>query len=133
MASIPLDENVLFMHFLDDVFPLQYPMYKPGILDGGRSWLLALLLRTKPLYHAALALSTYHRRTIMVAGLGHPCQTATLFQQEKHVETCINLLNQSLQNSCPRSGLGIVTSIIQLGFFEVGFVEKMSSLYAYIH
>lgn len=107
------------MHFLDTVFPLQYPMYKPGIREGGRGWFLALLLRTKPLYHAALALSAYHRRTIVLAEMQHPCQVAALVQQEKHLENCMKSVNLFVQNSCPNNGLGIVTSVVQLVFFEV--------------
>ena len=119
--SILADESVLLMHFLDSVFPLQYPMYKPGILEGGRGWLLAVVLRTKPLYHAALALSAYHRRTVTLAKTSRSYRVATLVQQEKHLEICINAINQSAQNSCPKNGLGIVTSVVQLAFFEVFF------------
>ncbi|RFU32369.1 hypothetical protein B7463_g3968, partial [Scytalidium lignicola] len=119
MFSIPADDSALLMHFLDNVFPLQYPMYNPGISEGGRGWLLALLLRTKPLYHAALALSVYHRRIILFAKTHHSCRAATLLQQEKHLEICIKLLNQLTQNSCPSNRRGTVTSVIQLGFFEL--------------
>lgn len=110
------------MHFLDAVFPLQYPMYEPGTSEGGRGWLLALLLRTKPLYHAALALSAYHRRTMIPAKRSHPFRTAALNEQEKHLEICIAMLkeaSQSSQNYCPKNGLGLATSAIQLVFFEV--------------
>ena len=48
------DDSILLMHFLDSVFPLQYPMYKPEISEGERGWLLSLLLRAKSFYHAAL-------------------------------------------------------------------------------
>jgi len=120
-GSISADESVLLMHFLDHVFPLQYPMYKPGIPEGGRGWLLALLLRTKPLYHAALALSGYHRRTTTPAKISHPCRAAALVQQEKHLEICIQSVHQFAQNSCPNNGLGIATSVVQLVFFEVFF------------
>jgi hypothetical protein len=127
--SISADESVLLMHFLDNVFPLQYPMYKPGILEGGRGWLLALLLRMKPLYHAALALSAYHRRTIILAKISHPCRVAALVQQEKHLEICMKSVNQFAQNSCPKNGLGIATSVVQLVFFEVFFrVENLQVL-----
>jgi len=109
------------MHFLDNVFPLQYPMYKPEIVEGGRGWLLTLLHRTEPFYHAALALSAYHRRSFILAKVSHPYQVAALVQQEKHLEICINLVHQSAQNGCPYIGLGIVTSVVQLVFFEVLF------------
>lgn len=55
----------LLMHYLDHVFPLQFPFYKPSVVDGGRGWLLSILTTTKPLYHAAISLAAYHRRSIL--------------------------------------------------------------------
>lgn len=112
------------MHFLDNVFLLQYPMYKPGILEGGRGWLLALLLRSKPLYHAALALSVHHRRMTILAKISHPCRVANLVKQEKHLEICIKSVNQFTQSACSKSGLGIAIAVVQLVFFEVCFRFK---------
>lgn len=89
MFSVSAEESALLMHFLDNVFPLQYPMYKPDIEDGGRGWLLALLLRTKPLYHAALALSAYHRRKIIITKTRHPCRVVFIVEQERHLEICL--------------------------------------------
>jgi hypothetical protein len=63
------------MHYLDHVFPLQFRFYKPSISDGGRGWLLSILIRTKPLYHAALTLAAYH-------------QQATLCQARAKTESC---------------------------------------------
>ncbi len=128
--SLSADEFILVMHFLDHVFPLQYPMYNPGNLEGGRGWLLSILLRTKPLYHAALALSMYHRRTFILAKASHPRRVATLVQQEKHLEICIKSISQSAQGSCPKSGLGIASAVLQLVFFEVFFrLESLQVLY----
>jgi hypothetical protein len=117
------------MHFLDNVFPLQYPMYKPGIPEGGRGWLLALLIRTKSLYHAALALSAYHRRTITPARISQSCRLDSLVQQEMHLEICIKLVNEFAQNSCPYITLGVVASVVQLAFFEVIFLQNLQVLY----
>ncbi len=57
-------EATLLMHYLDRVFPLQYRFYRPSETDDGRGWLLALLTRTKPLYHAALSLSALHLQVL---------------------------------------------------------------------
>lgn len=65
VASIHIpveDEESLFMHYLDHVFPLQFRFYTPSICDGGRGWLFSILIRTKPLYHAALTLAAYHKQ-----------------------------------------------------------------------
>lgn len=100
-------------------------MYNPRILEGGRGWLLALLLSTKPLYHAALALSAYHRRTIEVSSHDSAsCRVAAMVHQEKHLEICIREVQQFVRNECRDNGLGIVTSVVQLVFFEVLLPSK---------
>jgi hypothetical protein len=38
------EESVLLMNFLDTIVSLQFPLYKPDILDGGRGWLLSLCM-----------------------------------------------------------------------------------------
>jgi hypothetical protein len=58
-------ETTLLMNYLDNVFPLQFNCYVPPATELGRGWLLALLTRTKPLFHAALALSAYTMHTIL--------------------------------------------------------------------
>jgi hypothetical protein len=54
-------ESFLLMHYLDFVIPIQYPFYDP-VMEGGRGWLLGLLMRARPLYSAALSLAAYHRK-----------------------------------------------------------------------
>lgn len=107
------------MHFLDNIFPLQYPMYKPRVAGEGRGWLLSFLLRAEPFYHAALALTVYHRRTTMLADLGDSLRVAALVQQERHMEVCLKLISHSAQHSCPKTGLAIEAAAVQLMFFEV--------------
>jgi len=127
---MPADESLLLMHFLDTVFPLQYPMYKPGISEGGRGWLHSLLLQTKPLYHSALAFSAYHRRTALFAKLSPPSQVAALVQQAKHFDICIQEVNEFSQNSCSKNGLGIAFAIVQLVFFQVTTPQVFIFCYA---
>lgn len=52
-------EASFLMYYLDYVFPLQFKMYDPTMADGGRGWLLQLLLGTPPIYHVTIALSAY--------------------------------------------------------------------------
>ncbi|KPM41353.1 hypothetical protein AK830_g5178 [Neonectria ditissima] len=128
LSSIPADNSTLLMHFLDNVFPLQYPMYRPDITKGGRGWLLNLLLGSKPFYHAALALSVYHRRTAVPASNKH--QVATLVQQEQHLEISLNAMNFAMQNSCgvDARGLGVATAVVQLMLFELFTGDKNACL-----
>ncbi|KAK6836179.1 hypothetical protein PG987_006674 [Apiospora arundinis] len=120
------DEPILLMHFLDTVFPLQYPMYDPDIIEGGRGWLLSLLLRTKPLYHAALAVSSYHRRIRVIHKLLEVCRAAARDQQERHLELslravreAITHVNEFVHRRQSTNQLGTVASIVELVFFEL--------------
>jgi hypothetical protein len=108
------DESVLLMHFMDVVFHLQYPVYKPKLQYGGRGWFLPLVLQNKPLFYAVLALSAYHRRMTL-----YPDRLEPLIQQEKHLEIAIKSIYQATNNSCPRNGLAVMTTIIQLLYLEL--------------
>lgn len=66
-------EITLLMNYLDHVFPLQFSCYTPPVTELGRGWLLALLTRTKPLYHAALALSAFHMHSMLLKTNRHTC------------------------------------------------------------
>jgi hypothetical protein len=58
---VGLDDRDLsfMMHYLDYTFPFLNPFYRPPILDGGRGWLLVIIMRNKALFHIALSLSAY--------------------------------------------------------------------------
>ncbi|EPE27447.1 Zn2/Cys6 DNA-binding protein [Glarea lozoyensis ATCC 20868] len=120
------DESVLLMHYLDIVFYLQYPMYKSSVEDGGRGWVLSSLLRTKPLYHAALALSAYHRGALLLAtqqGVHHDPENYA--EQEKHLakffeefQRAINRVSRFVERE-PGDCMAIISCIVQLVFFEL--------------
>jgi hypothetical protein len=76
-AYIIQNESVLLMHYLDYVFPCQFRFYQPSLEDGGRGWLLSLLMQTKPLYYSACSLAAYHRqmRYCLEGGMNRSCFT----------------------------------------------------------
>ncbi|KAL1303076.1 hypothetical protein AAFC00_006520 [Neodothiora populina] len=57
-------EAELLMHYLDQVFALQFRFHQPSVSAGGRGWLLWLLTETQPLYHAALSLGALHQHAL---------------------------------------------------------------------
>ena len=107
------------MHFLDFVFPLQYPIYQLDAVQGGRGWLLALLLHHTPLCHAALALSTFHRHTLMSSNMTRAQHMAERRRQEYHLGICLDQVHRSASSSCTKDGLGIAAAVTELLFFEV--------------
>lgn len=55
----------LLMHYLDQVFAWQFPYFRSTSRLGNRGWLLYLLIKRGPLYHAVLSLSSLHRSAIL--------------------------------------------------------------------
>ncbi|KAI9648582.1 hypothetical protein NHQ30_003219 [Ciborinia camelliae] len=129
------NEASLLMHFLDNVFPLQYPMYKPEVAEGGRGWLLSLILKTKPLYHASIGLSAYHRGVVL-RGISHgECTRPSIARQEGHLAICLTEFQDAIRSAqehvydrsiCPESGLTIMACSVQLVFFELFGLRKSS-------
>lgn len=55
----------LLMHYLDQVFTWQFPYFCSTSRLGNRGWLLYLLMKRGPLYHAILSLSSLHQSAIL--------------------------------------------------------------------
>lgn len=126
LPTMTSTETVLLMHFLDKVFPLQYPLYTPNIIQGGRGWVLSLLLRNAPLYHAALALSALHRKSSLLVANREKWRMVSETQQETHLSICLTEFQNSIRNldqwlKEEKKGdiLGIMASIVQLVYFEL--------------
>lgn len=56
-------EAQLLVHYLDYIFPLQYPYYTDEPALGGRGWLFWLLMKRGPLHQAVLTLAALHHHT----------------------------------------------------------------------
>ncbi|KAK7757473.1 hypothetical protein SLS62_000488 [Diatrype stigma] len=53
-------DTILLMFYLDHVFPFLYPFYRPSpVLEGGRAWVLEMLLGSPVVRQAALCQSSY--------------------------------------------------------------------------
>ena len=50
------------MHYLDVVFPLQFPLHEKSY-EGRREWLLAILTSSRSVYYATLSLSLLHKES----------------------------------------------------------------------
>ncbi|KAG5957510.1 hypothetical protein E4U58_005927 [Claviceps cyperi] len=124
IAPITARDSMLLMHFLDQVIPAQYPLYRPQPLDGGRGWLLSLLLRSKSLYHGALALSSYHRLISILAGARPACRALAATRHEHHLESCLRAVRCTMQEMTRANAnfldfdAGTLISVIQLVFSE---------------
>jgi C6 transcription factor Pro1 len=119
-------EARLIMHYFDHVFYIQFRFHTPTLSAGGRGWLLSLLTRTKPLYHAALSLSAFHQQSLMALARGEE-ETDYLQELERQHNLTLKELQLSIQaHSLDQSEAGafdrnvqILACTVQLISFEV--------------
>ncbi|KAL7919856.1 fungal-specific transcription factor domain-containing protein [Trichoderma austrokoningii] len=93
-------ENFLITLYLDTVFPLLFPQYKPATLSGGRSWISALLRTNKAVYHSVLSTSAYYFTLILAKDATHtlrtPCEQHVWDTLDKHMEMSIRAIKHDM-------------------------------------
>jgi len=85
------------MYYFDFVFPLQFRFHTRDLNRGGRGWLLWLLVKTGPLYHAALSLSALHQFVLRFHDQGD--KYAELHEYHTHALRDLQLFLQRSQVS----------------------------------
>jgi hypothetical protein len=121
------EESRLLMHYLDIVFPQLFRFYNPLVSEGGRGWLLTILVRTKPLFHAALSLSAYHRKKLLAVNETNGNDLSTLPDLERHhMSTLVELRRHIDSLKVSRDGVmtmktqvEVLACMIHLISFEV--------------
>ncbi|KAJ9151647.1 Transcriptional regulatory protein pro1 [Coniochaeta hoffmannii] len=127
------DQDLSFMMvYLDFTFPFLFPFYRPHVLDGGRGWLLVIMMRNKALFHIALTLSAYLLSEIMKNGadthgdcLRHNWDSLQEQQQlaMRELQADMHELNQKgVQGYLAASGQ-VMGSVMQLLSFEVAIAN----------
>ena len=114
-------DGIALSYFLDVVFPTQYPMYGSNIRQGGRGWLMRLLVHCEPFFYAALVTSsTFQYEELQAERAADVNELAdVVIVQEKYLETSLELINDLAQNGCPQIQIGTVSALLQLFFFKV--------------
>lgn len=117
-------EDTLFMHYLDEVFHIQYPFYHCS--KEGRGWLFSILRRDESAYYATLALSGYHRHSTLSSHKNCTSNPVLLQTANKHYDLALQGMQLSLGQSSTWSGttvldrsVEILVSILQLLYWEV--------------
>jgi hypothetical protein len=112
------------MHYLDDVFPLQFPFHETTSV-GKREWLLMILTSTRPVYYATLSLSLLHKEACLD---DHETELASIWQEEKmryfilalrESQQMLHELSSVYSQDKVKGHIHALASAIQLISFEV--------------
>lgn len=109
----------LLMHYLDCIFQLQFRFYAPDPSSGGRGWLLWLLTKTGPLYHAALSLSALHQYGMLSCNTGD--QFAELMGYHARALENLQLFLQQMQERDKFDDLSRQIAVLSCGVMLISF------------
>ncbi|KAK9365537.1 fungal-specific transcription factor domain-containing protein [Lipomyces kononenkoae] len=122
-----LDRRFMMFYF-DNFFPFLFPFYKPLLLEGGRSWIMELVVGDPAMWHTTLCLSTYFVSVALDGAIsGHNvCKTLAWEKLLKQMGVTFMMLQRSLQEVASSNTQELIFktsrimgSIIQLQRFEI--------------
>ncbi|KAK0774164.1 hypothetical protein LTR75_016941 [Friedmanniomyces endolithicus] len=130
-------QATLLMHYFDVVFPSQFPFYNPSSSEDGRGWLLLLILRTKPLYHAALSMAAYHEqlqnRDTFVSRTCKTCAVATLrnhrFLAVKELRSHLDSFRQEERAQSFEGNIEVLACIVFLILLESSQLAEVEGIF----
>ncbi|KAH7232408.1 fungal-specific transcription factor domain-containing protein [Fusarium redolens] len=124
------------MIYLDYVFPLLFPFYRPPLVGTGRAWLLTFIRQNGAVFHSILSLSTYFLTIELknvVPGKHSFCKWTVWEQTLKQADLSFQMIHKELDEVSQRGtqqGLiekaRLMESIIQLLMFE-SFLGKSTN------
>ena len=114
-------DTVLLTFYLEHLLPFLFPFYQPPLLEGGRAWILELMISSHVVRGATLCLSSYFFS--LLRGTANPDLWETVLTQTRDA---FGLLRQALQIIEKSSiaehlpgAVRIMASIIQVQRFEI--------------
>jgi hypothetical protein len=119
-------ETIFFTFYLDHVFPFLFPFYHPSILQGGKSWVLEMMLSSPVIRQAILCQSSYFFSLAQsTAQVDRAWET--ILAQTGHAFDMLSKALQIIQNASITEHLHgsvrIMASILQVQRFEIAVLN----------
>lgn len=116
------------MHYLDVVFPLQFPLHERSY-DGKREWLLAILTSSRSVYYATLSLSLLHKESQLddFESIWHSERTRYYILALQESQQLLDQLDSAAGVSKLKGNIQALASTVQLISIEVGSLHPPPS------
>ena len=115
-------DTILMMFYLENTLPFLFPLYQPSILDGGRAWLLELMVSSPVVRQATLCQSSYYL-SLARGTANHNTAWETVLAQTAEAFNVLGLSLQYIRDpgiaEHIHGAVRILTSIMQLQRFEI--------------
>ncbi|KAH8678564.1 fungal-specific transcription factor domain-containing protein [Tricladium varicosporioides] len=117
-------DTILSMFYLENLLPFLFPFYRPSILQGGRAWILEMMMSSPTVLHTTLCQSSYFFS--LARGTTEGAWETVLTQ----TRDAFGVLSQALQiidgpetTEHLHGAVRVMASIIQLQRFETAVVS----------
>lgn len=115
-------DTILFTFYLEHVFPFLFPFYRPSIFQGGRAWILEMMISSPVVRQATLCQSSYFF-SLARGTVNHDRSWETVLTQTRNAFSMLRQALQVMNNSDIAEHLHgavrIMTSIMQVQRFEI--------------
>jgi C6 transcription factor Pro1 len=119
-------DTILFMFYLEHLLPFLFPFYRPSLLQGGRAWILEMMISSPVVRQATLCQSSYFFSLAGGTGNGDVVWETVLRQ----TRDAFGVLRQSLQvidgsgvTEHLHGAVRIMASIMQVQRFEIAVLS----------
>lgn len=123
------------MKYLDYVFPHLFPFYQPCLQETGRSWVLALLRRSRVAFHSAMSLSAFFFISALIdayPGQHDLCKSQLWEKVGRQPNICFELIQHDIQDLSVRGPQStilekarLMQGITQFLIFEVALSRSV--------
>jgi hypothetical protein len=126
VAAFGRSDTIFFMFYLEHLLPFLFPFYCPSILEGGRAWVLEMMISSPVVRQATLCQSSYFFS--LAQGIDNHevwdkvlTQTRDAFGVLRHA---LQLIDGSNITEHFHGAVRILTSIMQVQRFEVAVLSS---------
>jgi C6 transcription factor Pro1 len=119
-------DTILVMFYLEHVFPFLFPFYRPSLLQGGRAWILEMMISSPAVRRATLCQSSYFF-SLARGTATHDVVWETVLTQTRDA---FGILRQALQVISGSSiaehlhgAVRVMASIMQVQRFEIAVLS----------
>ncbi|MCJ1329100.1 hypothetical protein MMC10_005777 [Thelotrema lepadinum] len=124
--AIGRSDTILLMFYLERVLPFLFPFYHPSIVEGGRAWVLEMMISSPVVRQATLCQSSYFFSLVCgAARRGAMCETV-LTQMRAAFEAlrqAMQVINSSGVAQHLDGAVRIMASIMQVQRFEIAVLS----------
>ncbi|KAI0423394.1 fungal-specific transcription factor domain-containing protein [Xylaria sp. FL1042] len=120
------DDSILIMFYIEHVLPFLFPFYEPPLLQGGRAWILKMMMTSPVVRQATLCQSSYFFSLSRGATSGDPFWETVLTQTREAFEVlrqALQVISNSNITEHLHGAVRVMSSIMQVQRFEIAVLS----------